>query len=145
MSDNALESVSAVNQAHMEEVDFRKAVDEAFSTGLASAIMSQFPVACIIAILQYNIAYFALRFCQPCQIDMLVNIPQREAYIILVESPLFVFSFTQRQPTSSICWRFKSKQAKLFPAVSFFAHKIPLGVIGVIHAMRRREHNVNMQ
>ena len=50
MSDNALESVSAVNQAHMEEVDFRKAVDEAFSTGLASAIMSQFPVACIIAI-----------------------------------------------------------------------------------------------
>lgn len=52
MSENALEVISAKKPAQMEEADFRKAVDEAFSTGLASAIMSQFPVACIIAIIK---------------------------------------------------------------------------------------------
>lgn len=50
MSQNALEIIPQDDLLHTEEVNFQEAVENAFSTGLAAAIMSEFPVASIMAI-----------------------------------------------------------------------------------------------
>ena len=52
MSQNALEIIPQDDLLQTGEVNFQEAVENAFSTGLASAMMSQFPVACIIAIIK---------------------------------------------------------------------------------------------
>lgn len=50
MSQNALEIIPQDDLLQTEEVNFQEAVGNAFSTGLAAAIMSEFPVASIMAI-----------------------------------------------------------------------------------------------
>lgn len=50
MSQNALEIIPQDDLLQTEEVNFQEAVENAFSTGLAAAIMSEFPVASIMAI-----------------------------------------------------------------------------------------------
>ena len=50
MSQNALEIIPQDDLVQTEEVNFQEAVENAFSTGLAAAIMSEFPVASIMAI-----------------------------------------------------------------------------------------------
>ena len=50
MSQNALEIIPQDNLVQSDEVNFQEAVENAFSTGLGAAIMSEFPVASIMAI-----------------------------------------------------------------------------------------------
>lgn len=50
MSQNALEIIPQDNLVQSDEVNFHEAVENAFSTGLGAAIMSEFPVASIMAI-----------------------------------------------------------------------------------------------
>ena len=50
MSQNALEIIPQDDLLQTEEVNFQEAVENAFSTGLGAAIMSEFPVASIMAI-----------------------------------------------------------------------------------------------
>lgn len=50
MSQNALEIIPQDDLLQTGEVNFQEAVENAFSTGLGAAIMSEFPVASIMAI-----------------------------------------------------------------------------------------------